>query len=110
MTEHADVVVIGSGAGGSAVTWALAPTGKKIILLERGDHLPREPENWDPQALWADHRYANSGMWPPGPDGRLFTPKQHYCVGGNTKFYGAILYRFRERDFGAIRRVDGVSP
>src|SRR3954453_20905622 len=110
MTEHADVVVIGSGAGGGAVTWALAPTGKKITLLERGDHLPREPENWDPQALWADHRYANSGMWTDGADGRRFTPKQHYYVGGNTKFYGAILYRFRERDFGAVRHVDGVSP
>jgi choline dehydrogenase-like flavoprotein len=102
MTEHADVVVIGSGAGGGAVTWALAPTGKNIVLLERGDWLPREPQNWDPQALWADKRYANSGQWTDGADGHRFTPKQHYYVGGNTKFYGAILYRFRERDFGPV--------
>jgi len=110
MTEHADVIVIGSGAGGGAVTWALAPTGKRILLLERGDRLPREIENWSPQALWADKRYHNSGKWTDGADGRQFSPKQHYYVGGNTKFYGAILYRFRERDFGAVQHVDGVSP
>src|ERR687883_352146 len=110
MPEHADVVVIGSGAGGGAVTWALAPTGKKVLLLERGDWLRREPENWSPQALWAEKRYANSGQWTDAADGRRFTPKQHYYVGGNTKFYGAILYRFRERDFGPIQHVDGVSP
>src|SRR4051794_39802086 len=110
MPEHADVIVIGSGAGGGAVAWALAPTGKKILLLERGDWLHREPENWSPQALWADKRYANSGQWTDGADGRRFTPKQHYYVGGNTKFYGAILYRFRERDFGPVQHVDGISP
>jgi choline dehydrogenase-like flavoprotein len=86
MSEHADVIVIGSGAGGGAVTWALAPTGLKILLLERGDRLPREIQNWDPQAIWADKRYANSGTWTDGADGRRFTPKQHYYVGGNTTF------------------------
>jgi choline dehydrogenase-like flavoprotein len=110
MTEHADVVVIGSGAGGGAVTWALASTGKKILLLERGDWLPRELENWSSQALWADKRYHNSGQWTDAAAGRRFSPKQHYYVGGNTKFYGAILYRFREYDFGAVQHVDGVSP
>src|SRR4051794_12395097 len=110
MTEHADVLVIGSGAGGGAVAWALAPTGKKIVLLERGDWLPREPQNWDPQALWAEGRYHNSGEWTDGSDGRRFAPKQNYYVGGNTKFYGAILYRFRERDFGPVQHVDGISP
>jgi choline dehydrogenase-like flavoprotein len=110
MTEHADVVVIGSGAGGGTVTCALASTGKKILLLERGDWLTREIENWSPAAVWADGRYHNSGKWTDGADGRQFSPKQHYYVGGNTKFYGAVLFRFRERDFGAVRHVDGVSP
>ena len=110
MSEHADVVVIGSGAGGGAVTWALAPTGKRILLLERGDWLPREIENWSPAAVWADGRYHNSGTWTDGADGRRFSPKQHYYVGGNTKFYGAVLFRFRERDFGPVQHVDGVSP
>ncbi|HEX2072691.1 MAG TPA: GMC family oxidoreductase [Geodermatophilus sp.] len=110
MTEHADVIVIGSGAGGGAVTWALAPTGRKILLLERGDYLPREVDNWNSYAVWAQGRYRNSGKWTNGSDGSLFSPKQHYYVGGNTKFYGAVLFRFRERDFGAVQHVDGVSP
>jgi choline dehydrogenase-like flavoprotein len=109
-TEHYDVIVIGSGAGGGTVTHALAPTGKRVLLLERGDWMPREAENWSSQAVWIDKRYSNSGTWTDAATGKSFTPKQHYYVGGNTKVYGAILFRFRERDFGEIRHVDGVSP
>ena len=110
MPEHFDVIVIGSGAGGGTLTRALAPTGKRILLLERGDFMPREAENWDSQAVWVDKRYANSGKWTDAGTGKQFTPKQHYYVGGNTKVYGAILFRMRERDFGAVQHVDGVSP
>src|SRR4051812_41527493 len=110
MTEHYDVIVIGSGAGGGTLTHALAPTGKQILLLERGDFMPREPQNWDSQSVWLAGRYHNSGKWTDVETGKQFSPKQHYYVGGNTKFYGAILFRFRERDFGEIRHVDGVSP
>jgi choline dehydrogenase-like flavoprotein len=110
MPEHYDAIVIGSGAGGGTVTWALAPTGAKVLLLERGDWLRREPDNWNPQALWLDKRYQNSGQWTDAADGHMFSPKQNYYVGGNTKFYGAILYRFRERDFGPLQHEDGVSP
>ncbi|MEO6142859.1 MAG: GMC family oxidoreductase [Dermatophilaceae bacterium] len=109
-TEHYDVIVIGSGAGGGTVTYALAPTGKRVLLLERGDWMPREPENWDSKAVWIDKRYSNSGTWTDAATGKAFTPKQHYYVGGNTKVYGAILFRFRERDFEEIQHVDGVSP
>jgi choline dehydrogenase-like flavoprotein len=110
MPEHYDVIVIGSGAGGGTLTYALAPTGKRILLLERGDFLPREIENWSPQALWLDGRYHNSGKWTNADNGKEFSPKQNYYVGGNTKFYGAILFRFRERDFGELHHVDGSSP
>ena len=110
MAEHFDVIVIGSGAGGGSLTYALAPTGKRILLLERGGFLPREAQNWDPKSIWADGRYRNSGQWRDAATGAEFTPKQHYYVGGNTKVYGAILFRFRERDFGEIQHVDGVSP
>jgi choline dehydrogenase-like flavoprotein len=109
MTEHYDVIVVGSGAGGGTLAYALAPTGLKVLLLERGGWLPREAENWSPAAVWAQGHYHNSGKWT-DQDGRQFSPKQHYYVGGNTKMYGAILFRFRERDFGAIQHVDGVSP
>ncbi len=110
MPDHYDVIVIGSGAGGGTLTHALAPTGKKILLLERGGWMPREAENWDSRSVWLDHRYTNAGKWTDAATGKQFTPKQHYYVGGNTKVYGAILFRFRERDFGAITHVDGVSP
>ena len=110
MTDHYDVIVIGSGAGGGTLTHALAPTGKRVLLLERGDFLPREPQNWDSKSVWVDLRYRNPGKWVDAGTGQEFTPKQHYYVGGNTKFYGAILFRFRERDFGQIKHVDGISP
>src|SRR3954452_9015304 len=109
-TDHYDVIVIGSGAGGGTLAHALAPTGKRILLLERGGFLPREIENWDSRAVWRDKRYANAGKWLDTGTGKAFTPKQHYYVGGNTKVYGAILFRFRERDFEASRHVDGESP
>jgi choline dehydrogenase-like flavoprotein len=109
MTEHYDVIVIGSGAGGGTLTHALAPTGKRILLLERGRWYPRERDNWDSQVVWGERRYRNAGLWQ-DQDGRQFNPKQHYYVGGNTKVYGAVLFRMRERDFGAVRHVDGESP
>jgi len=110
MTDHYDVIVIGSGAGGGTLTHSLAPTGARVLLLERGDWLPREIENWSPAAVWAEGHYHNSGEWTDTNSGQRFKPKQHYYVGGNTKMYGAILFRFRERDFGELRHVDGVSP
>jgi choline dehydrogenase-like flavoprotein len=109
MPEHYDVIVIGSGAGGGTLTHALAPTGKRILLLERGRWYPRERDNWDSRVVWGDLKYRNAGLWT-DQDGRTFNPKQHYYVGGNTKVYGAVLFRFRERDFGEVRHVDGVSP
>ncbi len=109
MAEHYDVIVIGSGAGGGTLTHALAPTGKRILLLERGRWYPRERDNWDSKVVWGDLKYRNAGMWT-DQDGRSFNPKQHYYVGGNTKVYGAVLFRFRERDFGPVQHVDGVSP
>ena len=109
MTDHYDVIVIGSGAGGGTLTHALAPTGKRILLRERGDCLPREPQNWDSKSVWVDLRYHNSGNWTDDQTGEEFAPKQNYYVGGNTKVYGAILFRFRERDFGEIAHADGSA-
>src|SRR5262249_196924 len=110
MTDQYDVIVIGSGAGGGTLTHALAPTRKRRLLPEPGAFLLREPQNWDSKSVWVDLRYRNPGKWADDGTGQEFTPKQHYYVGGNTKFYGAILFRFRERDFGQIKHVDGISP
>ena len=110
MPDHYDVIVIGSGAGGGTLTYALAPTGKRVLLLERGGWYPREKDNWDSRVVWGDLKYRNAGRWVDQSTGREFNPKQHYYVGGNTKVYGAVLFRFRERDFGTVRHVDGISP
>jgi choline dehydrogenase-like flavoprotein len=107
--DHFDVAVIGSGAGGGTLAYALAPTGKKILLLERGDWHRREVDNWSSQVVWGELRYRNAGLWT-DQNGRQFNPKQHYYVGGNTKMYGAVLFRMRERDFGVVHHVDGESP
>ena len=109
MTEHYDVIIIGTGAGGGTLAHRLAPTGKRILLLERGGYLPREPENWDSEAVFLKERYLSGEEWI-DKDGTAFRPHQQYFVGGNTKFYGAILFRFRERDFGEVRHWAGTSP
>jgi choline dehydrogenase-like flavoprotein len=109
VSEHYDVIIIGTGAGGGTLAHRLAPTGKRILLLERGGYLPREPENWDSAEVFLKERYLSGEQWL-DKDGNTFTPHQQYFVGGNTKFYGAILFRLRERDFREIRHHGGISP
>jgi choline dehydrogenase-like flavoprotein len=102
-------VIIGSGMGGGTTAHALARRGVDVLVLERGERLPREAENWSPRAVFAERRYKPSERWIDG-DGRSFAPGVHYVVGGNTKVYGASLPRFRERDFDAVEHEDGISP
>ena len=109
MAEHYDVIIIGTGAGGGTLAHTLAPSGKRILLLERGGFLPREKENWDPEAVFVKGRYISSDSWQ-DKDGKAFQPGVHYYVGGATKLYGAALYRLRPGDFGELKHVDGVSP
>ncbi len=106
---HYDLIVIGSGPGGASLAHRLAPTGKSILLLERGQYLRREEANWSPQAVFVDGRYQARESWV-DRDGHAFSPQLHYCVGGNSKVYGAALLRLRERDFGEVRHHGGVSP
>ncbi|MFN8175754.1 MAG: GMC family oxidoreductase [Solirubrobacteraceae bacterium] len=104
-----DVVIVGSGAGGGTLARHLAPSGKRILILERGDWLAREPENWSSEAVFVDGRYMSPDTWHDA-DGKGFQPQVHYFVGGATKLYGAALYRLREEDFGELRHADGISP
>jgi choline dehydrogenase-like flavoprotein len=107
--ETYDVIIIGTGAGGGTLARHLAPSGKRILVLERGDWLPREPQNWLAQDVFVDNRYVSPDTWYDG-DGKPFQPQIHYFVGGATKLYGAALYRLRREDFGELRHHDGVSP
>ncbi|MGH6777132.1 MAG: GMC oxidoreductase [Bradyrhizobium sp.] len=109
MDKHFDVIIIGSGAGGGTLARHLAPSGKSILILERGDWLKREALNWDVAAVFQDNRYVSPETWY-DRNGRPFQPQVHYFVGGATKMFGAALYRLRERDFEEVRHHDGVSP
>ncbi len=104
-----DIIVIGSGAGGGTLAWALSQTSARILILERGDFVPQEDANWSPEAVWKQMRYRTAERWLDN-DGREFQPYTHYCVGGNSKFWGSVLYRLRREDFQAIEHLDGVSP
>lgn len=107
--ERYDLVIIGSGAGGGTLAHRLAPTGKRILILERGDWLPREKDNWSAKAVFTEGRYKSGETWHDG-NGKAFEPGIHYWVGGNTKLYGAVLLRMRTRDFGEVRHHGGISP
>ena len=109
MADHYDVIIIGTGAGGGTLAYKLAPSGKRVLVLERGGYLPREPENWDAKEVFLKSRYVTTERWI-DKDGVPFRPHAQYFVGGNTKFYGAILFRLREQDFGEIRHHAGISP
>jgi choline dehydrogenase-like flavoprotein len=104
-----DVIIVGTGAGGGTLARRLAPSGKRILLLERGDWLPREPQNWLADEVFVQNRYVSEDTWY-DDQGRPFQPQVHYFVGGATKLYGAALYRLRAEDFGELRHHDGISP
>jgi choline dehydrogenase-like flavoprotein len=108
-TQHYDVIVIGSGAGGGTLTWRLAPTGRRVLLVERGGYVPREKANWDSRAVNVEARYNTREVWH-DKDGKPLHPHTNYYVGGNTKFYGAALFRLRKEDFGELRHHGGLSP
>jgi choline dehydrogenase-like flavoprotein len=109
MENHYDVIIIGTGAGGGTLAYALAPTGKRILLLERGDYVPREKDNWSTRAVNVEGKYQTKEVWK-DKDGKPLHPHTNYNVGGNTKFYGAALFRLRKEDFGEIRHSGGLSP
>lgn len=104
-----DVAIVGSGMGGATMAWALKDCGARVLVLEQGDFLPRERENWSPRDVHMKGRYKNSAPWM-DREGNSFVPGNYHYVGGSTKFYGATLPRFREQDFGALPTHDGISP
>ena len=105
---YADVVIVGSGMGGGTTAYALAKKGVSVLVLERGDRLPNEKENWGPKEIFVDKRYKSKEVWVDGR-GKDFAPGVHFYVGGNTKLYGAALPRMREKDFEELKHLEGVS-
>src|SRR3954453_10017625 len=109
MSSYYDIIIIGSGAGGGTMALALAPTGQPILLLERGNYLQREQDNWDPDAVFVRGKYQAKETWY-DREGRTFQPRLHYFVGCNTKVYGGALFRLGPKDFERIGPADGLSP
>ncbi len=109
-TVSADVVIVGSGMGGGTLAYALVETGLEVLIVERGEFLPREAENFDAAAMFLKKRYQTSETWIDGRTGKEFQPGVYHWVGGNTKMYGACLPRFRRQDFEAFETADGISP
>lgn len=109
MTNHYDIIIIGTGSGGSTMAWKLAGTGKKILILERGGFIPKEKQNWDPHEVVTLGRYRPNENWY-DKDDKPFKPFIHYNVGGNSKVYGAAMFRFRETDFKEVKHYGGTSP
>ncbi len=109
MEPRYDIAIIGTGAGGGTLAYALAGTGKRILVLERGDYVPREKDNWSTRAVNLEGKYATKEVWR-DIDGNDLHPHTNYAVGGNTKFYGAALFRLRREDFGEIKHWGGISP
>jgi choline dehydrogenase-like flavoprotein len=107
--ETYDVVIIGSGAGGGTLAYALSKTPARVLIVERGDFIPQEEQNWDPEAVWKQLRYQTRELWL-DLNGREFPPYSHYNVGGNSKFWGSVLYRLRREDFQDLKHLDGLSP
>ena len=107
--DHYDVLVIGSGPGGATTAARVAETGKRVLLLERGDFLPRERDNWDSRAVFGEAKYTADETFYDLHD-RPFRPELHYYVGGNSKVYGAALFRLLPADFGEVQHRGGVAP
>ena len=105
-----DIAIIGSGMGGGTLAYALRESGARVLIIEQGDFLPVERENWSFDAVHTEGRYKNSAVWHDATTGTDFVPGNYHYVGGSTKLYGATLPRFRECDFQEIQHVDGVSP
>jgi len=108
VTARADVVIVGSGIGGSTLAYGLRAAGRSVLVLERGPYLPREPDNWNSAAVFADLKYRTTERWVDW-SGRPFRPEMQYYVGGNSNFYGGVLWRLRPSDFGPTVHVDGAS-
>lgn len=109
MSNHYDIIIIGTGSGGSTMAYKLAPSGKRILILERGGFIPKEKQNWDAHEVVTAGRYRPHEEWLDEND-KPFKPFIHYNVGGNSKMYGAALFRFRESDFEQVQHYGGTSP
>ncbi|MFM7444178.1 MAG: GMC family oxidoreductase N-terminal domain-containing protein, partial [Tabrizicola sp.] len=87
----------------------LAPAGKRVLILERGEHLKPSAQDRSDRAIFAEGFFRPKEEWLDGA-GKPFNPGNYYNVGGNSKFYGAVLIRYRREDFSPLRHMGGTTP
>jgi choline dehydrogenase-like flavoprotein len=104
-----DYLIVGSGMGGATLAAALAPTGRRVLIVERGERLVDSAEARDATAIFRRGHFKPKETWLDA-EGRTFNPGNYAFVGGNTKFYGAVLLRYRAEDFRPLRHMGGVTP
>jgi choline dehydrogenase-like flavoprotein len=104
-----DYLIVGSGMGGATLAAALAPTGRRVLIVERGERLVDSAEARDATAIFRRGHFKPKETWLDA-EGRTFNPGNYAFVGGNTKFYGAVLLRYRAEDFLPLRHMGGVTP
>jgi len=109
MVKQPDIVIIGSGIGGATIASALAGSGADILILEAGGHIEDRPENRDQRAIFQRGHFRPKELWYE-TDGTGFNPGNYYNVGGNSKFFGAVMVRYRREDFAEMQHLEGVSP
>ncbi|MGR3279696.1 dehydrogenase, partial [Acaryochloris marina NIES-2412] len=107
--QQYDIIIVGTGAGGGTLAQKLAPTGKQILILERGSVMALDEQNLAGVDVLRNKRYHSPEQWY-DQSGEPFSPQTNYAVGGNTKIYGASLMRMRERDFESVPYQEGVAP
>ena len=107
--QHYDIVIIGTGIGGATVLSALADSGASILVLERGEQLPDTEAARDAQAVFVEQSFKSEEQWRDA-QGQLFSPGNYYYLGGNSKFYGAVMLRYREDDFKALSFGGELPP
>ncbi len=104
-----DIIIIGSGIGGATIASALADTDSSVLILERGEQLPDTPHARSSKSIFMDSHYRPKEEWLDG-QGTPFNPGNYYYIGGNSKFFGAVFFRYRKEDFDVLEHFDGVSP
>ena len=105
----ADIIIIGSGMGGASLAYGLRGSGKRVLILERGERLADSPEARDAEAIFGRSHFKSDEHWFDA-EGQAFHPGNYYLAGGNTKFYGAVLLRYRAEDFRPLRHLEGTTP
>lgn len=105
-----DLVVIGSGFGGSMAAAPAIFAGRRVLMIESGDWVARGPHNWGPGGMSEKTPYySREAAYEVAAGGYGRELGAYTCVGGASIFYGGVALRLREQDFEPYPEIDGDS-